>query len=90
MPIEAPGMPGMSTACSGEAVSAQLELDLLVVQLAGAQLLAELSRVAGAARPAPTSASSTRSSAALSALAAFTSLRGVRAPCRSRLRRGRG
>ena len=50
-----------------------LDLDLLVVQLVGAQPLAEASRVAGDAL-APTSASSTRSSALFSACA-LTSLR---------------
>jgi predicted GNAT family acetyltransferase len=62
-PMLAPGMPGISKLGMPPAGVGHLDLDLLVVQFAVAQLLAETeSRVAGLA-VLPTSASSTRSSA---------------------------
>ena len=67
-PIEAPGMFGQLEHRHAAAACGDLDLDLLVVEFAGAQLAPEASRVAGAAL-LPTSASSTRSSAARSALA---------------------
>ena len=71
-PTEAPGMFGSSNIGMPPPALRQFDLDLLVVELAGAQLAPE--RVARR-RPrssAPTSASSIRSSAASSALASMS------------------
>ena len=63
IPIWAPGMPGMSKVGRPAGAGVRdLKLDLLVVELAVTQFLAELLRVAALAF-SPTSASSTRSSA---------------------------
>ena len=63
MPTWLPGMPGISKAGMPSRHVGDLDLDLLVVELAGAQPLAEGLAGGRAAALAPTSASMTRSSA---------------------------